>query len=153
MHRPLTVPRSGSCKRPPIGDGLMPIFGAPLPLPDHAACAVRAALEMIEMMALFNLERVAAAKSPIKIGVGMASGDTVAGYTGTQARATYTCIGDTVNLAARLETRTKVAQRPILIDAATRAALAEGVPVDAAGAVQVSGKAAPVEVFSVRVTG
>ncbi len=136
-----------------IGDGLLAIFGAPLPLSDHAACAVRAALEMIEMIELFNLDRVAAAKSPIKIGVGIASGEMVAGYTGTQSRATYTCIGDTVNLAARLEAHTKVARRTILIDAATRAALAEGVPVDAVGAVQFSGKAAPVEVFSVRVTG
>ena len=134
-----------------IGDGLMAIFGAPLPLPDHAACAVRAALEMTEMMALFNLERVAASKSPIKIGVGIASGEMVAGYTGTQSRATYTCIGDTVNLAARLEAHTKVARRPILIDAATRAALAEAVPVDAVGAVQFNGKAVAVEVFAVRV--
>ena len=56
-----------------------------------------------------------------------------------------------MNLAARLEAHTKLARRPILIDAATRAALAEAVPVDAVGAVQFSGKAAPVEVFAVRV--
>ncbi len=136
-----------------IGDGLMAIFGAPLPLPDHAACAVRAALEMIEMIGLFNAERVAEGKAGIAIGIGIASGEMVAGYTGTQSRATYTCIGDTVNLAARLEAHTKVARRTVLIDAATRAALAEGVSVDAVGAVQFSGKAAPVEVFSVRVTG
>ncbi len=133
------------------GDGLMAIFGAPLPLPDHAACAVRAALEMIEMIGLFNAERVAEGKPGIAIGIGIASGEMVAGYTGTQSRATYTCIGDTVNLAARLEAHTKLARRPVLIDAATRAALAEGVPVDAVGAVQFNGKAAPVEVFAVRV--
>ena len=132
-----------------IGDGLMAIFGAPLPLPDHAGCAVRAALEMIEMIELFNLERAAASKSAIKIGIGIASGEMVAGYTGTQSRATYTCIGDTVNLAARLEAHTKIAQHPILIDAATRAALAEAVSVEAIGAVQFSGKAGAVQVFAV----
>ena len=134
-----------------IGDGLMAIFGAPLPLPEHAACAVRAALEMIEMIGLFNAERVAEGKAGIVIGIGIASGEMVAGYTGTQSRATYTCIGDTVNLAARLEAHTKLARRPILIDAATRAALAVGVPVDAVGAVQFSGKAVAVDVFAVRV--
>ena len=132
-----------------IGDGLMAIFGAPLPLPDHAGSAVRAAQEMIEMIELFNLERAAADKVPIRIGIGIATGEMVAGYTGTQTRATYTCIGDTVNLAARLEAHTKVAQRAILIDSATRAGLREGVAVEAIGAVAFKGKAASVEVFAV----
>ena len=132
-----------------IGDGLMAIFGAPLPLPDHCDCAVRAAQEMIEMVALFNLERAAAQKPPIAIGIGIATGEMVAGYTGTQQRATYTCIGDTVNLAARLEAHTKLAQRAILIDGATRSQLGERVPVEALGLVPIKGKAASVEVFAV----
>ena len=82
-----------------MGDGLMAVFGAPLPLPDHCGSAVRAALEMIELIDLFNLEREAAGKPQIRIGIGIASGEMVAGYTGTNERATYTCIGDTVNLA------------------------------------------------------
>ena len=94
-----------------IGDGLMAIFGAPLPLDDHAGAAVRAALDMIEMIELLNVERTAAGKAALRIGIGIATGEMVAGYTGTQQRATYTCIGDTVNLAARLESHTKVAQR------------------------------------------
>ena len=132
-----------------IGDGLMAIFGAPLPLPEPAHSAVCAALEMIEMIELFNLERVAVGKPPIRIGIGIATGEMVAGYTGTQARATYTCIGDTVNLAARLEAHTKIAQRPILIDSATRDGLAERVQADALGTVKFNGKAVPVDVFSV----
>jgi class 3 adenylate cyclase len=106
-----------------IGDGLMAIFGAPLPLADAPLAAARAALDMQEMVTLFNQEREALGKAPIRIGVGIASGEVVAGYTGTQQRATYTCIGDTVNLAARLEAHTKVAQHPILVDGATRAGL------------------------------
>src|SRR5207344_1722103 len=52
-----------------IGDGLMAIFGAPLPLPDHGAAAVRAALDMVEMVELLNVERTAAHKKAIRIGV------------------------------------------------------------------------------------
>ena len=132
-----------------IGDGLMAIFGAPLPLADHCGGAVRAALEMIDMIELFNAERGAEGKAPIAIGIGIATGEMVAGYTGTQSRATYTCIGDTVNLAARLEAHTKVAQRAILVDAVTRAALGERADVEALGAVPFKGKAAPVEVYAV----
>jgi len=132
-----------------IGDGLMAIFGAPLPLADHCGGAVRAALEMIDMIELFNAERGAEGKAPIAIGIGIATGEMVAGYTGTQSRATYTCIGDTVNLAARLEAHTKVAQRAILVDAVTRAALGERADVEALGAVPFKGKAAAVEVFAV----
>ena len=134
-----------------IGDGLMAIFGAPLPIADHCASAVEAALEMIELVDMFNVERTAAGKAPIAIGIGIASGEVVAGYAGTSKRATYTCIGDTVNLAARLETHTKVAKRAILIDDATRRALAPEVGVEALGPVQLKGKAATVDVYSVTV--
>ena len=132
-----------------IGDGLMAIFGAPLPLADHHASAVRAALEMIEMIDLFNLERVAADKPPIRIGVGIASGALIAGYTGTQKRATYTCVGDIVNLAARLEAHTKVVARTILIDGATRDALGGAWQFDALGPVMLPGKKVAVDVYAV----
>jgi adenylate cyclase len=134
-----------------IGDGLMAIFGAPLPIADHCSSAVEAALEMIELVDMFNVERTAAGKTPIAIGLGIASGEVVAGYAGTSKRATYTCIGDTVNLAARLETHTKVAKRAILIDDTTRRALAPEVGVEALGPVQLKGKAATVDVYSVTV--
>ena len=132
-----------------IGDGLMAIFGAPLPLDDHPQAAVRAALDMIEMIGLFNQERAAAGKPTIRIGIGIASGQVVAGYTGTQHRATYTCIGETVNLAARLEEHTKVAMRAILIDSATRSRLAGGVAVEALDPVRLKGIAAAVQVYAV----
>ncbi|MEP7276295.1 MAG: adenylate/guanylate cyclase domain-containing protein [Betaproteobacteria bacterium] len=131
------------------GDGLMALFGAPLQLPNRCDAAVRTALEMIELIELFNAERAAAGKPPIRIGIGIASGAMVAGYTGTNERATYTCIGDTVNVAARLESHTKVAERAILIDAATRGALAANLMVESLGAVAIRGKAYAVEVFSV----
>jgi class 3 adenylate cyclase len=132
-----------------IGDGLMAIFGAPLPLAQPEVSAVRAALDMIEMIELFNVERTAAQKTPIQIGIGIASGQVVAGYTGTQQRATYTCIGDTVNLAARLESHTKEAQRTILIDGDTRAALPANAQIETLGPAQLKGKSKTADVFSV----
>ncbi len=132
-----------------VGDGLMAIFGAPLPLADHHAAAVFAAQEMIELVEMFSQQQLAAGKPQIRIGIGIASGRMVAGYTGTQHRATYTCVGDTVNLAARLEAHTKVAQRSILIDAATRAGIGERIAVDSLGPVPFKGKSAPVEVYAV----
>ena len=132
-----------------IGDGLMAIFGAPLPLADHAAAAVKAALEMVELIELLGNERREAGREPIRIGIGVATGEMVAGYTGTQQRATYTCIGDTVNLAARLEAHTKVALRAILVDAETCAALGDRIATERLGPVAFRGKALPVEVFAV----
>jgi len=132
-----------------IGDGLMAIFGAPLPLAEAPLCAVRAALDMVEMIDLFNAERATEGKAPIAIGVGIASGEVVAGYTGTQQRATYTCVGDTVNLAARLEAHTKEAARTVLIDGDTHAALADRLATEALGPVQLKGKAAAVQVHAV----
>jgi adenylate cyclase len=130
------------------GDGLMAIFGAPVALQNHADAAVRAALEMIEMIDLFDVEQRAAGRPEIRIGVGIASGEMIAGYTGTNDRATYTCIGDVVNLAARLEQHTKEAKRSILIDAATRSALASTLSPEPLGAVMVRGKAHSVDVYA-----
>ena len=132
-----------------IGDGLMAVFGAPLPLANHSAAAVRAARDMIEMVGLLNFERVAAGRPEIRIGIGIATGEMVAGYTGTQHRATYTCIGDTVNRAARLEAYTKEAQRWILLDDIARAELGDEFTLTSLGPVMFKGKSEAVEVFAV----
>jgi adenylate cyclase len=129
------------------GDALMAIFGAPLPLPEHCDAAVRAAQEMIETIGLFNVEQAASRKPEIRIGIGIASGEMVAGYAGTNERATYTCIGDTVNLASRLEAHTKTVRHPILIDGDTRAHLHDSLTSEPLGAVVLPGKLQPVEVF------
>jgi class 3 adenylate cyclase len=133
------------------GDGLMAIFGAPLPREHHRRAAVLAARQMIELIRLFNEEQAARAKMQIQIGVGIASGRVVAGYTGTHQRATYTCVGDTVNVAARLEAHTKVLKRPILIDEDTRRGLGEGIPVEPQGEVLMKGKTEPTNVYAVLV--
>jgi adenylate cyclase len=132
-----------------VGDGLMAIFGAPLPLDDRCEHAVRAALEMMEMVELFNFDQTTQGKAQIRIGIGIASGQVIAGYTGTLRRATYTCVGDTVNLAARLEGHTKVVGQPILIDETTRLGLHTAIQVVDQGELQLKGKTQAVRVFSV----
>ncbi|HZP38120.1 MAG TPA: response regulator, partial [Methylomirabilota bacterium] len=132
-----------------LGDGLMALFGAPLPLADHRERAVRAALEMLEMMDAFNAEQARRHAIEVRIGIGIASGPLVAGFTGTQQRMTYTAVGDAVNLAAHLEAHTKVAGRPILIEEHTRAGLPATIAVEAHGPTQIKTRKQPVEVYSV----
>jgi class 3 adenylate cyclase len=132
-----------------VGDGLMAIFGAPIPLPGHAESAVLAALEMIELIELFNVEQVATGKLPIRIGIGIATGQVIAGYTGTQHRATYTCVGAAVNVAARLEAFTKTIGHPILIDIDTRQSLSAALQVEDCGPVELKGKSQATHVYRV----
>lgn len=133
-----------------IGDGLMVLFGAPQPLENPAASAVAAALDMQAIIAQFNQEQIAAQKPEIRLGIGIATGEVVAGYAGTKQRATYTCIGDKVNLASRLEGHTKKASRPILIDNETRLAVIGDQLCTPIGAVNFDGFSNPVDVFSVK---
>ncbi len=134
-----------------VGDGLMAIFGAPLPREDHRRAAVLAARQMIDLVRLFNEDQAARDKVQIQIGIGIASGRVIAGYTGTLHRATYTCVGDTVNIAARLEAHTKVVNRPILIDEQTRRGLDDGIGVEPQGEVLMKGKTEPINVYAVLV--
>jgi class 3 adenylate cyclase len=134
-----------------VGDGLMAIFGAPLPRDGHRQRAVLAARQMVQLIRLFNEERATRDKMQIQIGIGIASGPVVAGYTGTHQRATYTCVGDTVNIAARLESHTKVVNRPILIDDHTRCGLDDVIAVEAQGELLMKGKTRPVKFYAVRV--
>jgi adenylate cyclase len=147
MFNPIS--RHGGIVNQIIGDGLMALFGTLKRSEDHRTQAVLTALEMMAVLKEFNQKRVVAYKKPINIGIGIASGTVIAGYAGTQHRATYTCVGDTVNRAARIENHTKKVRHPILIDAETRAALPDTIAVVALGEVIFKGKSNPVQVYSV----
>lgn len=86
-----------------IGDGVLAIFGAPVPLDDHAGAAARAALRIRDEIGSQAARRKAAGQEPLRIGIGLSSGSVVAGCLGTKERAEYSVIGHIVNLAARLE--------------------------------------------------
>ncbi|HEY9611405.1 GAF domain-containing protein [Allocoleopsis sp.] len=91
-----------------IGDALMAVFGAPLPLKEnHAWMAVKSAIDMRWRLAAFNQSRMLTNQPLIRIGIGISSGEVVAGNIGSQKRMDYTVIGDGVNLSARLESATK----------------------------------------------
>ena len=132
-----------------LGDGLMALFGAPLPHADHRDRAVRAALEMLDLVDGFNREQALRGGPEIRIGIGIASGPVIAGVTGTERRVTYTCVGDTVNLAAHLEAHTKAVGQPILIDENTRNGLSDGIRVESHGPAQFKTRSHPVLVYSV----
>jgi adenylate cyclase len=127
-----------------LGDGLLAIFGAPLDDPAAAADAVTAAREMLRAVAASNV----GSAWPIRIGIGIHIGEAVAGTVGSPRRKEYTVIGDTVNLAARLESLNKEVSSQLLVsDAVRRAAgeaIGEALPL---GPVSVRGYAEPVTVW------
>ncbi|HQX16838.1 MAG TPA: adenylate/guanylate cyclase domain-containing response regulator [Anaerolineales bacterium] len=131
------------------GDGMMAIFGAPVIEEHHCNHAARAALEMIDLLNAFNEQRAVQGKGQIKIGIGIATGRVIAGYTGTQHRATYTCVGDTVNIAARIEKYTKTAGRSVLIDRATHSSLSADFKTEDLGEVMFAGKEHAINIFAV----
>ena len=135
-----------------IGDAVMAVFGVPVSnggAADDAIAAVRCALEMESRLARMNAERAAQGEPPIDIGVGLHTGELVAGNIGSPKRMEYTVIGDTVNVSSRIEGMTKQAGRRVLMSEAT-ARLVEGTfPVVEVGEVALRGRARPVALYTV----
>ena len=90
-----------------IGDAIMVHFGTPRPQPDDPVRALACAAEMVAEIRRWNAERVAAGAMPIGIGIGLHYGDVVVGNIGDARRLEYTVLGDTVNVASRLERLTR----------------------------------------------
>jgi adenylate cyclase len=130
-----------------LGDAVMAIFGAPIAHEDHSVRAIRTALAMREGVERLSAQRIREGKDPITVGVGVSTGEAVAGTVGTQERMEYTVIGDSVNLAARLEAVAKPMQ--ILISGRTYRDVKELVEARPLGVVRVKGKEEEVEVYEV----
>jgi adenylate cyclase len=133
-----------------IGDNIMAVFGAPVSRPDDAQRAVRAALKMRVALAKLNTRFAERGIEPLRFGIGLHTGEVVAGNIGSARRMEYTVIGDAVNVASRLESKTKDLATDFLISEATRERLSEEVDVVAMGEVQVKGRVAPVKIFTVK---
>lgn len=131
-----------------IGDALMAVFGAPLPLSEnHAWKAVQSALDMRRRLKEFNQRQIFVQQPKIKFGIGISSGDVVSGNVGSQKRMDYTVIGDTVNVSSRLETATKEYLCDIIISEPTYQLCHDRVVVRELDLLRVKGKQAPLKVY------
>ena len=130
-----------------IGDAIMALFGAPFPAPGDAANAISVANEMITALREFNERRIRAGKVTIRIGIGVSTGELVAGNIGSPKRMDYTVIGDTVNLAARLESATKYYGIEVLFSEFTAEQLGNGHRYREIDLIRVRGKHRPVAIF------
>jgi adenylate cyclase len=128
-----------------MGDAVMAVFGAPLRQPDHAARALTAARSMLAEVERLNGSR--RPEPPLRIGVGIASGTVVAGNVGSPERLNYTVLGDTVNLAARLQDLTKQHRVALLLTEESWRAAGAG-PGRCLGDVTVRGRTAPVRLWT-----
>ncbi|WP_298397470.1 adenylate/guanylate cyclase domain-containing protein [uncultured Azonexus sp.] len=131
-----------------IGDAIMAFWNAPLDEPDHAVKAVRAALAMSDSLARFR-DSLGDSDARFDIGIGVHTGPAVVGFLGASQRLDYTAIGDTVNLASRIEGETKGVAR-ILVSQATRDACGNVFDFIDHGEVTVKGRHQPVRLFEPR---
>lgn len=132
-----------------VGDAIMAIFGAPQSRPEpggDARAAIAAARGMLVALEAFNADRRQRHQDPIRIGIGLHSGDVFAGNVGQGSRLEYTVIGDAVNTASRIESLCKKMQAALLVSEETRqeAGLEEG---ERMPRVMVKGKATPLQVY------
>jgi adenylate cyclase len=124
-----------------IGDAVMAVFGSPVGRGEReeALAALRCALAMRQRLEQLNAEWREEGIETLASGIGMASGPAVVGQIGSPQRMEFTVIGDTVNLASRLEAQTRLLKVPVVIDAATAELVEAELPVRSLGAVPVKG--------------
>jgi adenylate cyclase len=133
-----------------IGDEIEAVFGYPLPEPDHARKAVTAALDMRRRLERLNEDRTARGKEPVRHGIGIHSGEVLAGSVGSPDRLVYAMVGDTVNVASRIQNLNKQFGTDILISDRIRSLLPPGeFRIESLGLTPIRGKSEAVEIFSV----
>jgi adenylate cyclase len=130
-----------------IGDEIEAVFGAPVPAIDHAARAVRAAVEMRIRLAAWNTLRAREGKRPLRHGIGVHTGTVLAGNVGSADRLSYALVGDSVNVASRIQDLTKQVGVDILVSGTTRGRLDRGPTLEALPAMRVKGRSAEVAVY------
>ena len=143
------IDREGGLLDKFIGDAIMAIFGTPFPHEDDADRAVRAAIRMVEELEAYNASRADQGLGPVDMGIGLNTGEVVAGNIGSPKRMDYTVIGDAVNLAARLESATKNYGARLLISEFTADALRTTYRLREVDRIVVKGKTQPVRVHEV----
>ncbi|MEP7055541.1 MAG: adenylate/guanylate cyclase domain-containing protein [Actinomycetota bacterium] len=134
-----------------VGDAVMAVFGAPDPQEDHAMHALQAALNMHRLQRELDSEWAARGLAPFGLGIGLSTGEVAAALLGSDERLEYTLVGDTVNLAQRLQDLARPAGTTVVSEATIQALAASAAPADfdwePLGACEVKGRAAPVVAF------
>jgi len=130
-----------------IGDGIMALFGIPVPTPHHAFNACKAALDCQFVLKGLNAEFAKEGLPEVKMRIGIHSGEVRAGNVGSLSRSNYTVLGDNVNLSARLEGANKEYDTSIMISEATWDLVAEKVAVRELDRIRVVGKRKPVRIY------
>ena len=135
-----------------IGDAIMVVFGAPVRLPPEVSAlrAARAALEMRRRLEALNVQLAAEGLPILQTGIGIHTGEAIAGNIGAPQRLDYTVIGDSVNLTARIEAATRQVGHDLLISEATREILGDWVEVGEVIELQLKGKSAPSRIYPLR---
>lgn len=130
------------------GDGLVAFWGAPLPCVDQADRAVSAALEILQEVDAFNRERRSRGGKPVRVRIGIESGNALVGDLGTTFRSTYTAVGDCINFASRLEAAARDLPTQLVIGVAAQHKLARH-KTRSLGLITLRGTQTTLEVFTV----
>jgi adenylate cyclase len=132
-----------------MGDGLMAFFGAPTYQEDHPERAVLAAVEMRRQIGLHRAEWAAYGFGDLRVGIGLHTGEALVGYAGSKGRMQYTCLGNTVNLASRLEGLNREFNTDILISDALYERVKGVVDAKPIGGTHIRGLSSEVLVYAV----
>jgi adenylate cyclase len=130
-----------------VGDEIMALFGSPVSRPDDAYRAVKVAVEQMRVLDEFNRVRVSENEQPVNIGIGVNSGEVIAGYLGSSRALEYTVIGDVVNTASRLCSGAKAGE--IIISENTYKRVREFFEAEELPPTQVKGKSQPLRIYKV----
>jgi class 3 adenylate cyclase len=130
-----------------IGDEIEAVFGAPMELDDHPTHALRAAIEMRKRLVVVNQKLEQQGYGPLRHGIGVHTGPVVAANIGSEDRLSYAMVGDTVNLASRIQGLNKTYGTEILVSSTAVSRLSATFALEKLPATTVKGKKAPVEVF------
>jgi len=130
-----------------LGDGIMVVYGAPLPMPDAPIRATKTAMDMQRALASLNSDWEGRGQTPLRMGIGVNTGPVTAGNIGSAKRMDFTVIGDSVNLASRLCSNAAPGQ--ILVSGDTYSQLGGKIPGKQLDAIRVKGKEKPVDVYEV----